>query len=76
MDKFERGFELVYFGFVAVSAGYVAYKLMEEKTDDLAYRSDSMLNAFLMGAGHLAISTTVGLIAASTVMGAREQISK
>ena len=45
------------------SVGYTTYRLLEEKTDELV-EDGGMINAFIVGAGHMGLSITAGVIAA------------
>lgn len=52
--------------FVAGAAGYTTNKLLDKKADELI-QEGGVLNAFLMGAGQMAISIAVGVKVARTI---------
>ena len=52
--------------FVAGSAGYTTYKLLDKKADELV-QEGGVLNAFIIGAGQMAISIAVGVKAAQAI---------
>lgn len=64
-----NGFKIfndVYKVFTGVAAGYLAMKLLDEKTDDLLLDGGGA-NAFMIGAGQGAISMAVGVAVAKTI---------
>lgn len=52
--------------FVAGSAAYTTNKLLDKKTDELIQEGGA-LNAFLIGAGQMAISIAVGVKVAKAI---------
>ena len=52
--------------FVASSAAYTTHKLLDKKADELVQEGGG-LNAFIIGAGQMAISIAVGVEAAQAI---------
>lgn len=57
---------IVYKWWVGISSGYVAYKLLSKKTDELV-PDGGALNAFTLGAGEAGVSMAVGIVVATIV---------
>lgn len=56
----------IYKIWAGVSAWYVAYRLLDEKCNDLV-ADGNVLNAFTLGAGQMGLSMTAGVIVAETL---------
>ena len=47
--------------FAGGSAMYTTYRLLDKKTDELVIEDESILGAFTIGAGQMALSMAVGI---------------
>ena len=47
--------------FAGGSAMYTTYRLLDKKTDELVIEDESILGAFIIGAGQMALSMAVGI---------------
>jgi uncharacterized membrane-anchored protein len=65
MDKM-KVLTLVYKGLAGGTAGYVAYRLMEDKVEDTILDGNAV-NALSVGMGQMAISMTVATIVANVL---------
>ena len=61
IENITKGCALTYSAVVGFSAGYFAYHAAADKAGEIVEESDSMLNALLIGAGHMAVSLAVGV---------------
>ena len=67
-DEMENNFVKAYKIFAGGSAMYTTYRLLEKKTEELVLDGDeSILAAFIIGAGQMAISMAVGVAVAATL---------
>ena len=60
--QFSKSFNLVNSVAVGISVGYLVYKAIDDKTNDLV-REGGSLNAFALGYGQGALAATVGMAA-------------
>ena len=47
--------------FAGGSAMYTTYRLLDKKTDEIVIEDESILGAFIIGAGQMAVSMAVGI---------------
>ena len=57
MDYFVKAYKI----FAGGSAMYTTYRLLDKKTDELVIEDESILGAFIIGAGQMALSMAVGI---------------
>lgn len=62
-DYFAKAYKI----FAGGSAMYTTHKLLDGKTDEIVIEDGSMLGAFVIGAGQMAISMAVGVAVAVTL---------
>ena len=60
-ENLTKGLVVGYFAATSFVAGYFVNKALEKKADDLVCETDSMAKAFIIGAGHMAVSIVAGL---------------
>ena len=63
MDYFVNVYKVLAGG----SAMYTTYKLLDNKTDEIVIEDKSILGAFAIGAGQMALSMAVGVAVAATL---------
>ena len=63
IDYFVKAYKI----FAGGSAMYTTYKLLDKKTDELVIEDESILGAFTIGAGQMALSMAVGVAVAMTL---------
>ena len=63
IDYFVKAYKI----FAGGSAMYTTYKLLDKKTDEIVIEDGSMLGAFVIGAGQMAISMAVGVAVAAAL---------
>ena len=56
-DYFVKAYKI----FAGGSAMYTTYRLLDKKTDELVIEDESILGAFIIGAGQMALSMAVGI---------------
>lgn len=56
-DYFVKAYKI----FAGGSAMYTTYRLLDKKTDELVIEDESILGAFTIGAGQMALSMAVGI---------------
>lgn len=56
-DYFVKAYKI----FAGGSAMYTTYRLLDKKTDELVIEDESILGAFIIGAGQMAVSMAVGI---------------
>ena len=57
MDYFVKAYKI----FAGGSAMYTTYRLLDKKTDEIVIEDESILGAFIIGAGQMALSMAVGI---------------
>ena len=57
IDYFVKAYKI----FAGGSAMYTTYRLLDKKTDELVIEDESILGAFIIGAGQMAVSMAVGI---------------
>ena len=57
IDYFVKAYKI----FAGGSAMYTTYRLLDKKTDELVIEDESILGAFTIGAGQMALSMAVGI---------------
>ena len=63
IDYFVKAYKI----FAGGSAMYTTYKLLDKKTDEIVIEDESILGAFTIGAGQMALSMAVGVAVAMTL---------
>ena len=63
IDYFVKAYKI----FAGGSAMYTTYRLLDKKTDELVIENESILGAFTIGAGQMALSMAVGVAVAMTL---------
>ena len=63
IDYFVKAYKI----FAGGSAMYTTYRLLDKKTDELVIEDESILGAFTIGAGQMALSMAVGVAVAMTL---------
>ena len=56
-DYFVKAYKI----FAGGSAMYTTYRLLDKKTDEIVIEDESILGAFIIGAGQMALSMAVGI---------------
>ena len=56
-DYFVKAYKI----FAGGSAMYMTYRLLDKRTDELVIEDESILGAFTIGAGQMALSMAVGI---------------
>lgn len=63
IDYFVNAYKILAGG----SAMYTTYKLLDKKTDEIVIEDESILGAFTIGAGQMALSMAVGVAVAAAL---------
>ena len=56
-DYFVKAYKI----FAGGSAMYTTYRLLDKKTDEIVIEDESIMGAFVIGAGQMALSMAVGI---------------
>ena len=57
IDYFVKAYKI----FAGGSAMYTTYRLLDKKTDEIVIEDESIMGAFVIGAGQMALSMAVGI---------------
>jgi len=66
-DEMNETIRIIYKVFAGSTAAYATYKLLEDKTMEVAIEGDNVPEAFILGAGQMSISLAVGAIVGSVL---------